>query len=77
VVTDQLAAEAVKSGGRLLKHARYYCLLLAESHRMRRLFGAMLGEDRRSAFTGQLGSALREILTTIAESRWTSAREQR
>jgi hypothetical protein len=32
----------VKSGGRLVKHARYYWLLLAESHLTRRLFGAML-----------------------------------
>ena len=30
------------TGGRLLKHARYYWLLLAESHLTRRLFGAML-----------------------------------
>jgi len=28
--------------GRLLKHARYYWLLLAESHLTRRLFGAMV-----------------------------------
>ena len=28
--------------GRLIKHARYYWLLLAESHLTRRLFGAML-----------------------------------
>jgi hypothetical protein len=27
----------------LVKHARYYWLLLAESHLTRRLFGAMLG----------------------------------
>jgi len=32
----------VKTGGRLLKHARYYWLLLAESHLTRRLFGAMV-----------------------------------
>jgi hypothetical protein len=31
----------VKTGGRLIKHARYYWLLLAESHLTRRLFGAM------------------------------------
>ena len=31
----------VKTGGRLLKHARYYWLLLAESYPTRRLFGAM------------------------------------
>jgi hypothetical protein len=32
----------VKTGGRLVMHARYYWLLLAESHLTRRLFGAML-----------------------------------
>lgn len=32
----------VKTGGRLVKHARYYWLLLTESHMTRRLFGAML-----------------------------------
>jgi hypothetical protein len=32
----------VKIGGRLLKHARHYWLLLVESHRPRRLFGGML-----------------------------------
>jgi len=34
----------VKTGGRLIKHARYYWLLLAQSHLTRRLFGAMLGK---------------------------------
>jgi hypothetical protein len=33
----------VKTGGRLVKHARYYWLLLVESNVTRRLFGAMLG----------------------------------
>jgi len=32
----------VKTGGRLIKRARYYWLLLAESHLTRRLFGGML-----------------------------------
>ncbi|MGO8815761.1 MAG: hypothetical protein ACLQVG_14010 [Terriglobia bacterium] len=32
----------VNTGDRLAKHARYYWLLLAESHLMRRLFWAML-----------------------------------
>jgi len=32
----------VKTGGRLIKHARYYWLQLAESHLTRRLFGSML-----------------------------------
>jgi hypothetical protein len=31
----------VKTGGRVVKHARYYWLLLAEGHLTRRLFGAM------------------------------------
>ncbi len=31
----------VKTGGRLIKHARYYWLLLAEGHLTRRLFGSM------------------------------------
>ena len=31
-----------KAGGRLVKHARYYWLLLAEGHLHRRLFGDML-----------------------------------
>jgi hypothetical protein len=30
------------SGGRLVKHARYYLLLLAEGHLTRSLFGAIL-----------------------------------
>ena len=37
-----LQQRLVKTGGRLAKHARYYWLLLAESHLTRRLFGAML-----------------------------------
>jgi hypothetical protein len=32
----------VKTGGRLIKHFRYYWLLLAESHLTRRLFAGML-----------------------------------
>ena len=36
-----LQQRLVKTGGRLLKHARYYWLPLAESHLTRRLFGAM------------------------------------
>jgi Transposase DDE domain group 1 len=32
----------VKTGGRLVKHARYYRLLLAEGHLTRRLFEAMV-----------------------------------
>jgi hypothetical protein len=38
-----LQQRQVKTGGRLVKHARYYWLLLAEGHLTRRRFGAMLG----------------------------------
>jgi hypothetical protein len=37
-----LQQRLVKTGGRLIKHARYYWLLLAESHLTRRLFGVMV-----------------------------------
>jgi Transposase DDE domain group 1 len=39
-----LQQRVVKTGGRLVKHARYYWLLLAESHLTRRLFAGMLGK---------------------------------
>jgi hypothetical protein len=37
-----LQQRLVKTGGQLVKHARYYWLLLAESHLTRRLFASML-----------------------------------
>ena len=37
-----LQQRLVKTGGRLIKHARYYWLLMAESHLTRRLFGSMM-----------------------------------
>jgi hypothetical protein len=37
-----LQQRLVKTGGRLVKQARYYWLLLAESHLTRRLFGSMV-----------------------------------
>jgi hypothetical protein len=37
-----LQLRLVKTGGRLVKHARYSWLLLAEGHLSRRLFGSML-----------------------------------
>ena len=37
-----LQQRLVKTGGRLIKHTRYYWLLLAESHLTRRLFGGRL-----------------------------------
>jgi len=38
-----LQQRLVKTGGRLVNHARYYWLLLAEGHLTRRLFGAIVG----------------------------------
>jgi hypothetical protein len=38
----RLQQPLVKTGGRLVKHARYYRLLLAEGHLSRRLFGSKL-----------------------------------
>jgi hypothetical protein len=37
-----LQQRLVKTGGRLVKHARYYWLMLAESHLTRRLFVSMI-----------------------------------
>jgi len=37
-----LQQRLVKTGGRLIKHARYYWLMLAQGHLHRRLFGQML-----------------------------------
>jgi hypothetical protein len=37
-----LQQRLVKTGGRLVKHSRYFWLLLAESHLTRRLFGSMV-----------------------------------
>jgi hypothetical protein len=43
----------VKTGARLIKHARYYRLLLAESRLTRRLFGSMV--RRIEALPGPTG----------------------
>lgn len=37
-----LQQRLLKTGGRLVRNARYYWLLLAESHLTRRLFGGMV-----------------------------------
>jgi hypothetical protein len=38
-----LQQRLVKTGGRLVKHARNYWMLLAESHLTLRLFASMMG----------------------------------
>jgi len=52
-----LQQRLVKTGGRLIKHARYYWLLLAESHLTRRLFVGMLRKDRGAAVAGWIRRA--------------------
>jgi hypothetical protein len=47
-----LQQRLVKTGGRLVKHARYDWLLLAESHFVRRLFGAMVRHIAALPLTG-------------------------
>ena len=42
-----LQQRLVKTGGWLVKHARYYWLLLAESHLTRHLFGSMRRKSAR------------------------------
>jgi len=37
----------IKTGGRLIKHARYYCLLLAETNITRKIFAGLLNNIRR------------------------------
>ena len=49
-----LQQRLVKTGCRLVKHARYYWLLLAEGHLNRRLFGEMLRSIWARAGAGRL-----------------------
>jgi hypothetical protein len=42
VVINQPAQRLVKTGGRLVKHARYYWLILAESYLTKHLFAGMV-----------------------------------
>ena len=37
-----LQQRLLQTGGRLVKHVRYYWLMLAQSHLTRRLFGSMV-----------------------------------
>jgi len=48
---SQLAtAESLKTGGRLIRHARYFILQLAESHLTPTLFRQILGRIERLAW---------------------------
>jgi hypothetical protein len=61
-----LQQRLVKTGGRLVRHAPYYWLLLAESHLTRRLFGSMLQRIGRYPCQQADGRALPE---TVGEKR--------
>jgi hypothetical protein len=50
-----LQQRLVKTGGRLIKHARYYWLLLAESHLTRRLFWGHGAPNRSAAGAHRIG----------------------
>jgi len=50
-----LQQRLVKTGGRLIKHARYYWLLLAESHLTRRLLGGAAAKDCGAPITSRIG----------------------
>jgi Transposase DDE domain group 1 len=53
-----LQQRLVKTGGRLVKHARYYWLLLAESHLTRRLFGSMVRRIAVAVASGGIAEAV-------------------
>jgi hypothetical protein len=59
-----LQQRLVKTGGRLVKHARYYCLLLAEGHLNRRRFGAML-------LPGGMGLAVLDVENVVRHYSYT------
>ena len=62
-----LQQRLVKTGGRLIKHAQYFWLLLAEGHLTRRLFGAVL--RRLEVLPGPRGSDGHR-LSSVPAPRW-------
>lgn len=67
-----LQQRLVKTGGQLVKHARYYWLLLVEGHLTRRRFGAMLGRIALSVPTGW-----RMVFKPVSESACRGLDEER
>ena len=53
-----LQQRLVKTAGRLIQHARYYWLLLAENHLTRHLFSGMLQKIGGASVAGGLGCSL-------------------
>jgi hypothetical protein len=62
-----LQQRLMNTGGRLVKHARYYWVLLAEQHLTRRLFGAIL--RRLDALPGPAGEQTLPLQSQRAEWR--------
>jgi hypothetical protein len=59
-----LRRRLVKTGGRLVKHARYHWLMPAGSHLTRRLFGSMVRRiDAMAAATGRAGEVIRRKIS--------------
>ena len=72
-----LQQRLAKTGGRLVKHARYYWLLLAESHLTRRLFGSMGTADRVAASASGIGQAQTEGISATTEPGMEKCRRHR
>lgn len=76
----RLQQRLVKTGGRLIKHARYFWLLLAESHLTRRLFWHHAGQGGSAAVAGgtSVGPRLRDFshkrgkVEGVCDSCWTN-----
>jgi hypothetical protein len=66
-----LQQRLVKMGGRLVKHARYYWLLLAESHLTRRLFASMLRRIELLPLTGRIDRTVDRANSSDEEGRGT------
>jgi hypothetical protein len=66
-----LQQRLVKTGGCLIKHDRYYWLLLAESHLTRRLFGSMLHKiTALPSPAGEMHRRRKQISITIETGEW-------
>jgi hypothetical protein len=76
-----LQQRLVKTRGRLIKHARYYWLLLAESHLTRRLFGSMVrrkagGKPVYTEYSGVGHNVARWAYTEPALPEWLFAQRR-
>ena len=65
-----LQQRLVKTGRRLVKHARYYWLLLAEGHLSRRLFASMLRTDLGTAAARRLATQEKRVI--LGAQKWSA-----